>query len=133
MSKFVTVIDDSTTVRKILEICLRREGYEVKSFQDGIEAIKWLTSVQARIPGLIFVDLDLPKIDGYELILHLKAKPPFKQTVFVIISQHNRVIDRLKGRLAGANAYLTKPFKTEEIVSVVQAHLGVCVPGSNRI
>jgi len=68
MSKFVMVIDDSPTVRKIIETCLRREGYEVKCFADGIQAMQWLLKPEARIPDLVFVDLCLPKLDGYEVI-----------------------------------------------------------------
>src|SRR6266699_1804728 len=100
MSAFVMVIDDSSTIRKILETCLHRAGYEVKSFQDGAEALRWCGAPVARIPALVLVDVGLPKLDG------------------------DGVLDRLKGRLAGAHAYLTKPFKTDEVVAIVQAYLG---------
>ncbi len=125
MSQFVMVIDDSLVVRKILETCLRRAGYEVKSFQDGMEALHWLATPEARLPALALVDLGLPKIDGYDLIRLLKARPAFAQTVFVIVSQRDGMLDRLKGRLVGAQAYLTKPFKTQDIVAMVQAYLGI--------
>ncbi len=104
--------------------CLHREGYEVKSFQDGVEALHWCGAPEARIPALVLVDVGLPKLDGYDVIRHLKARPALAQTVFVIISRRDGVLDRLKGRLAGAHAYLTKPFKTDEVVAMVQAHLG---------
>ena len=93
-------------------------------FQDGVEALRWCGTPVARIPALVLVDVDLPKLDGYDVIRHLKAKPALAQTVFVIISRRDGVLDRLKGRLAGAHAYLTKPFKTDEVVAVVQAYLG---------
>ena len=80
-------------------------------------------SKQAAIPDLVFVDLCLPIIDGYGIIRRLKAKPAFAQTVFVILSRRDGVLDRLKGRLAGASIYLTKPCKTQEIVAVVQTYL----------
>lgn len=124
MSTLVMVIDDSPTIRKILETCLHRAGYEVKSFQDGVEALRWCGTPVARIPALVLVDVGLPKLDGYDVIRHLKAKPALAQTVFVIISRRDGVLDRLKGRLVGAHAYLTKPFKTDEVVAMVQAHLG---------
>lgn len=129
MSKLVLVIDNSMIVRKILEVCLHREGYEVRGFHDGTLAMHWLTAPQARIPDLVFVEPCLSKIGGYELIRDLKARPLFGRTVFVIISRSDGVIDKLKGRFAGANAYLRKPLKTDEIIAVVQAHLGVRVPG----
>jgi twitching motility two-component system response regulator PilG len=121
---FVMVIDDSLVIRTILETCLRRAGCEVKSFADGVQALLWLNTAQARIPDLIFVDLGLPKLDGYEVIRLLKARSALAHTILVILSRRDGVLDRLKGRLIGAHAYLTKPFKTQEILAVVQAYLG---------
>ena len=123
MSQLILVIDDSLTVRKILETCLGRAGYEVKSFADGVQALRWLNSAQAAIPGLIFVDLDLPGLNGYEVIRRLKAQPALGQTVLVMLSGCEGVLDRLKGRLAGAHLYLTKPIKQQTILAVVQTHL----------
>src|SRR2546425_410867 len=132
MSALVMVIDDSLTIRKILEVCLHRAGYSVESFCGGVEMFRWLNTAQAAIPDLVFVDLCLPIIDGYAIIRRLKAKPAFAQTVFVILSRRDGVLDRLKGRLAGASVYLTKPCKTQEIVAVVQTYLGPPV-GRNTI
>jgi len=129
MSRFIVVIDDSLTVRKILETCLRRAGYEVESFPDGVEALRWLTKPGSCIPALVLVDLGLPKLDGYDLIRLLKVKPAFEQTVLVIISRRDGVFDRIKGRLAGAHAYVTKPFTTQTIIALVQAHLEVAAVG----
>ena len=119
----VMVIDDALVVRTILETCLRRAGYEVVCFADGVQALGWLNTAEARIPDLIFVDLGLPKLDGYEVIRLLKARPALQDTLLVILSQRDRVLDHIKGRLAGVHAYLTKPFKTQEIVAVAQALL----------
>src|ERR1700736_4182942 len=124
MSAFVIVIDDSPTICKILETCLHRAGYEVKSFPDGVEALLWLNTAQARTPALVFVDLGLPKLDGYEVIRLLKARPALEGAVLVILSRRDGVIDHLKGRLVGAHAYLTKPFRTQQILAVIQTHLG---------
>lgn len=111
MSQFVMVVNGSTTVHKIREVCLHRAGYEVRCFPDGVEAVRWLTEPQARIPDLVCVDLGLPKIDGYKLIRRLKTNPVFGRTVFVIVSRHDSVIVKLKGRPVGAHASLTKPLK----------------------
>lgn len=124
VKRLVMVIDDSLTIRKILDICLRRAGYQVQCFADGVEAFRWLSSSEAMIPGLVLVDLTLPRMDGYELIRLLKANPAFAQTICIILSQRDGVLDKLKGRLAGAHAYLTKPFRTQALVEVVQMHLG---------
>ena len=129
MSKLIMVIDDSATVRKIIETCLRREGFEVRGFSDGVEAVKWLTEPQAPIPDLVLLDIELPKMDGYEVARRLKTKPRFNNTVIVMLSRRDGVIDRLKGRLAGARDYITKPFKTQDIIAVTQSHLGVPATG----
>jgi twitching motility two-component system response regulator PilG len=124
VSAYVLVIDDSPTIRKIIEVCLHRAGYPVTSFPGGVEAIRWLTSAEADIPGLVFVDLCLPKMNGYDVIRRLRTNPAFAQTIFVMISCCDGVLDRLKGRLAGAKDYLVKPLKTAELVAVTQAALG---------
>lgn len=128
MSKFVMVIDDSATVRKIIETCLSREGFQVVGFPDGVEAMKWLTQPQSRIPDLIILDINLPKMDGYEVARRLKSKPQFNNTIIIMLSRRDGVIDRLKGRLAGAKDYLTKPFKTQDVISVIESYLGVPAP-----
>lgn len=120
----VMVIDDSLTIRKLLDICLRRAGYQVQCFQDGVEAFRWLSLPERIIPALVLVDLNLPKMDGYEIIRLLRANPAFAHTICIILSQRDGVLDKLKGRLAGAHAYLTKPFRTQALVEVVQMHLG---------
>jgi twitching motility two-component system response regulator PilG len=126
MSKLVMVIDDSPTVRKILEVSLRREGLEVVSYADGIEALQAVTNRQiARLPDLVILDIDLPKMNGYEIARYLRTKPQWSRTVIVILSRHDGVIDRLKARLAGTQAYLTKPFTTKTIVNVVNSSLGL--------
>lgn len=125
--KFVMVIDDSQTVRKILETCLHREGFQVKSFPDGIEAMRWLTMPYARVPDMIWLDIGLPKMDGYEVARRIKAKPQHSHIVIVMLSRRDGVVDRLKGRLAGAKEFFSKPFKTQDIVSVTQSYLGLAL------
>jgi twitching motility two-component system response regulator PilG len=122
MSQLVMVIDDALVVRAILDTCLRRAGYEVKCFEDGLQALGWLNTAGARVPNLILVDLGLPRLDGYEIIRLLKARPALEDTALVILSGSDGILDRIKGRLVGAHAYLTKPFRTQTIVEVVQMH-----------
>lgn len=123
MSQLVMVIDDSPTVRKILEVCLHRADYEVQSFPDGMALLRWLMMPEVRIPALIVVDLHLPNIDGYTLIRRLKAKPAFARTIFVILSGRSGMLDKLKGRLSGAQVYLTKPFRTDDFLAAVHTSL----------
>jgi DNA-binding response OmpR family regulator len=123
MGKLVMVIDDSATVRKIIETCLGREGFEVKTFNDGVEAVRWLTEPQAPVPDLVLLDIELPKMDGYEVARRLKTKQRFHDTVIVMLSRRDGVIDRIKGRLVGARDYVSKPFKTQDIIAITQAYL----------
>ena len=125
MSKLVMVIDDSTTVRKIIETCLGRQGFQVLGFPDGVEAMRWLMEPTSRVPDLVLLDIGLPKMDGYEVARRLKIKPQFSNTVIVMLSRSDGMIDRLKGRLAGAKDYITKPFKTQDIISVTESYLGM--------
>lgn len=127
MSKLVMVIDDSPTVRKVVETCLKREGFAVAAFADGIAALQSLTHPQARIPDLVVLDIGLPKMDGYEIARRLKTKPQFSNTIIIMLSRRDGIIDRLKGRLAGAREYLIKPFKTQDFINVIESYLGAPV------
>lgn len=128
MNKLIMVIDDSTTVRKIITTCLGREGFFVVDFPDGVEAMRWLSQPNARIPELVILDIGLPKMDGYEVARRLKSKPQFSNTVIIMLSRRDGVIDRLKGRLAGAKDYISKPFKTQDIISVIESYVGIPAP-----
>lgn len=133
MSKLVMVIDDSPTVRKIIEASLKREGFEVVSYSDGIEALRAVTTHELeRIPDLMILDLELPKMNGYEIARYVRAKDPWNKTVIVILSRHDGMIDRLKARLSGAQAYLTKPFTTQMIIDVVSTCLHLS-PSSSHV
>jgi len=126
MRKLVMVIDDSPTVRKILEVSLRRAELDVVSYADGIEALRAVTNRQIeRLPDLVILDIDLPKMNGYEIARYLRTKPQWSRTVIVILSRHDSVINRLKARLAGTQAYVTKPFTTQAIVDVVTTTLNL--------
>ena len=125
MSKLVMIIDDSTTVRKIVEISLKREGISSISYPNGIEAIRALSEQRHLVPDLVFLDIALPKMDGYKVAQYLKSHHQFDNTIIIMLSGHNGILDRLKGRLSGARDYLTKPFKTQDILSVVHQYLGI--------
>jgi DNA-binding response OmpR family regulator len=128
MNKLIMVIDDSSTVRKIIETALGREGFKVVSFPDGIEAMRWLAQPDAPVPDVITLDIGLPKLDGYEVARRLKAQPQFSQTVILMISRRDGIIDRLKSRLAGAKEHISKPFKAHDLIAAVQASVGVPAP-----
>jgi twitching motility two-component system response regulator PilG len=119
----VVVIDDSPTICKIIETCLHRAGYRVTSFQDPVLALLALLVPGATaFPAILFVDIRLPRIDGYNVIKRLRSHPAYTQTPIIAISEHGSALDRLKMRLAGANTYVKKPFRTQEIVALVQRY-----------
>jgi twitching motility two-component system response regulator PilG len=129
---FILIIDDSVTVRTLVETTLHREGFQVKGFGDGMEALRWLASSETRLPGMIFLDIGLPKMDGYAVARALKAQPRFEATVIVMLSRRDGVLDRLLARLAGARHYLSKPFQTQQIVALVQTCLLTPVTASDE-
>ena len=123
MGKLIIIIDDSPTIRKIFEVTLHRAGYEVMCFSSAEYAITWLKSAEARIPDLVFVDLLLPKMNGYSAIRFLREHQAFRHIPFVIISRCHGALDKLKGRLVGAVDYLEKPIETATILSAVHRYL----------
>lgn len=116
----ILVVDDSPTVRKIVSVCLQREGYSVHCLENGLVALRWLLEKQSAMPKVLILDIGLPGMDGYELARRIKAKPAFRDMAIVMLSRREGALDRLKGRLAGAKGYLTKPFKTSALVETVQ-------------
>jgi len=126
--KHVMVVDDSPTIRKIVETCLKRAEFAVTCHPDGVAALKALAAQEYPLPDLIILDVNLPKMDGYQFARILKQKRQFADTVILMLSGRDGILDRLKGRLAGASGYMTKPFKTADLVHLVNALLGVPQP-----
>jgi len=117
----VVIIDDSIVVRKIIETTLRRAGIACTSYQDGVEALQALRERQHDIPDLIFLDIGLPRLDGYDVLRLLKTSPRFDHTPVFMLSARDGMLDRLKSRLAGARGHITKPFKIQELLYVIQS------------
>lgn len=124
MGNFVMVIDDSLTVRKIMESSLRREGFQAVSFADGLQAMSALSRGEIPVPDLILLDVGLPKMNGYEIARTFRQKNRLGNTVIIMLSGRDGVFDKLRGRMAGAKEYITKPFKTAEVIATVRSHLG---------
>jgi CheY-like chemotaxis protein len=124
MSKRVMVIDDSPVVRKFLEVTLSREGYEVVSVPDGVEALRALLAPGARLPDLILLDLVMPRLDGFEVALKLKEHPQFKAIPLVVISRRAGLLDWILVRLCGIRAYLPKPLRQDDLLAQVVSFIG---------
>lgn len=117
----VMVIDDSQIIRMVVEASLTRHGYRVAAFSDGLAAMGALARGEVTVPNLLLLDIGLPKMDGYEVARILRSKADFDQTVLVMLTAHDGVLDKLRGRLVGASDYITKPFKVRDMVETVRS------------
>jgi len=115
----VLVIDDSNTIRRSAEMFLRQAGYEVILAEDGFDA---LAKISDHAPQIIFVDIMMPRLDGYQTCALIKQNPLLKSTPVIMLSSKDGVFDRARGRLAGSDRYLTKPFTKEALLDAVKQH-----------
>lgn len=113
----ILVIDDSKTIRRTAEVLLQREGFSVKTAEDGFMA---LTTVAEFHPDLIFVDIMMPRLDGYQTCALVKSHASFKHIPVVMLSSKDGLFDKARGRIVGADQYITKPFTRDEIVRVIR-------------
>ena len=112
----VLVIDDSNTIRRSAEMFLRQAGYDVILAEDGFDALAKISDHQ---PKVIFVDIMMPRLDGYQTCALIKQNPNLKSTPVIMLSSKDGVFDRARGRLAGSDRYLTKPFTREALIETV--------------
>lgn len=116
------VIDDSMTIRKSAEAFLLPEGADVVLANDGFEA---LAKVNDHRPSVIFCDIMMPRLDGYQTCKLLKKNPRFSATPIVMLSSKDGLFDRARGHAAGSNEYLTKPFTQESLLNAIAIQLGL--------
>jgi twitching motility two-component system response regulator PilG len=116
----VMVIDDSKTIRRTAETLLKREGCEVITAADGFEALAKIADQQ---PQIIFVDIMMPRLDGYQTCALIKNNRAFKATPVIMLSSKDGLFDKARGRIVGAEQYLTKPFTREELLEAIRAHV----------
>ena len=115
----VMVIDDSKTIRRTAEMLLKKEGCDVITANDGFEA---LSKVVDYNPRIIFVDIMMPRLDGYQTCALIKHNHKFNNTPVIMLSSKDGLFDRARGRIVGADQYLTKPFTKEELVDAVKQY-----------
>ncbi len=118
----VLVIDDSKTIRRTAENLLSKAGYEVETAGDGFEA---LGKIMEFRPNLVFVDIMMPRLDGYHTCALIKGNPSLRDIPVVMLSSKDGLFDRAKGRLVGAELYLSKPFTGDDLLDAVKRHLGL--------
>lgn len=112
----VMVIDDSNTIRRSAEIFLKNVGCEVILAEDGFDALSKITN---QHPQIIFIDIMMPRLDGYQTCALIKKNAKFKSTPVIMLSSKDGLFDRARGRMAGSDEYLTKPFTQETLAAAV--------------
>ena len=112
----VLIIDDSNTIRRSAEMFLRQAGYDVIHAEDGFDALSKISDHQ---PGIIFVDVMMPRLDGYQTCALIKQNSVYKTTPVIMLSSKDGLFDRARGRLSGSDRYLTKPFNKEDLIQAV--------------
>jgi twitching motility two-component system response regulator PilG len=115
----VLVIDDSNTIRRSAEIFLRQGGHEVVLAEDGFDA---LAKVNDHDPELIFCDILMPRLDGYQTCAIIKRNPRFAHVPVIMLSSKDGLFDKARGRMVGSDEYLTKPFTKDQLLRAVATH-----------
>ena len=113
----VLVIDDSKTIRRSAENLLTKEGYDVITATDGFDALAKIADAR---PEIIFVDIMMPRLDGYQTCALIKNNSEFKATPVVMLSSKDGLFDKAKGRIVGSDRYITKPFSKEELLGTIR-------------
>jgi len=116
----VMVIDDSNTIRRSAEIFLLQAGCTVILAEDGFDA---LAKIADHHPQVVFVDIMMPRLDGYQTCALIKKNTQFRDTPVVMLSSKDGLFDRARGRMVGSDQYLTKPFTKESLLKAVATHL----------
>ena len=114
------VIDDSNTIRRSAEIFLVQAGCQVLLAEDGFDALSKIADHQ---PDIVFVDIMMPRLDGYQTCALIKKNQRFRGTPVIMLSSKDGLFDRARGRIVGSEHYLTKPFTREELLSAIETHV----------
>jgi twitching motility two-component system response regulator PilG len=116
----ILVIDDSKTIRRTAETLLSKEGCQVYTAVDGFDA---LAKIADHRPDIIFVDIMMPRLDGYQTCALIKHNRTFKNTPVIMLSSKDGLFDRARGRIVGSEHYLTKPFTKDELLGAIRGHV----------
>ena len=116
----VMVIDDSKTIRRTAETLLKKVGCDVITAVDGFDA---LAKIVDHPPHIIFVDIMMPRLDGYQTCALIKSNRAFKSIPVIMLSSKDGLFDKAKGRIVGSDQFLTKPFSRDELLSAIKAHV----------
>lgn len=115
----ILIVDDSETIRRTAEVLLNKEGYQVKVVADGFEA--FAAVVEFR-PDVIFLDIMMPKLDGYQVCSVIKNNPDYAHIPIIMLSSKDSVFDQARGRVSGATFFMSKPFSKEVLTHTIQQY-----------
>jgi len=115
----ILVIDDSNTIRRSAEIFLKQGGHEVALAEDGFDALAKLGDFH---PDLVFCDILMPRLDGYQTCAIIKRNPQFSGVPVIMLSSKDGLFDKARGRMVGSQDYLTKPFTKDQLLQAVLQH-----------
>lgn len=115
----VMVVDDSNTIRRSAELFLKPSECEVILAENGFEAMSKIVDNQ---PDIIFVDIAMPRLDGYQTCMLIKKNPIYRSTPVIMLSSKDGLFDKARGRMSGSNDYLTKPFAAKDLLSMIRNH-----------
>ena len=121
----VMVVDDSVTIRRTAETLLKREGYTVIMANDGFAA---LSKIVDHHPDIIFLDIMMPRLDGYQTCAVIKNNRLFRETPVVMLSSKDGPFDKARGRLVGSEQFVTKPFTREDLLEAIHHHVCTSLP-----
>ena len=116
----VLIVDDSATIRRSAESMLSNEGFQVITAENGFEA---LSKITRHRPDIIFVDIMMPRLDGYQTTAIIKNNAEFREIPIIMLTSKDGLFDKARGRVVGSDLYLTKPFTREELLGAVRQHM----------
>lgn len=120
IQRTVLVVDDSATIRQLVTTTLERRGYKVVVAPDGLDA---LAKMNSTVPDVIFLDITMPRLDGYQVCKIIKSNEETKHIPVIMLSGKDGFFDKVKGKMAGATEYITKPFKPSTLLRAAKKHI----------
>ncbi|MBF0224863.1 MAG: response regulator [Desulfobacterales bacterium] len=121
MSKVIMTVDDSKSIRQMVSFTLKQEGYTVVEAIDGKDALEQINKTPVN---MVITDLNMPKMDGIELIKSLRSEPKFKFMPIIMLTTESQASKKQEGKAAGATGWIVKPFKPEQLLAVIKKVLG---------
>lgn len=116
----VLVVDDSGTIRKAAETILGKEGYVVETAEDGFVAFSKIMTFR---PDIIFLDIMMPRLDGYQVCSVIKSNPEFEKIPVLMLSSKDSIFDKARGKIAGSEYFMSKPFSRDELLNAINTHV----------